>query len=128
MAKDNENTYLAVLGLCVRTLINIVFIFLLVEGYIYAYHFSYMLFADLPAVAASESVVNITISEGSSAKDVGFLLENSGVVEDQYQFLARVYLGRYHTKIKAGTYSLGPAMTPDEICRIICGIKNEGAS
>ena len=128
MAKDNENTYLAVLGACIRTLINIVFIFLLVEGYINAYHFSYKLFADLPAAAASQSVVNVTISEGSSAKDVSFLLENSGVVEDQYLFLARVYLGRYHAKIKAGTYSLGPAMTPDEICRVICGMKNEEVS
>lgn len=128
MAKDNENAYSVILGVCIRTLINVVFLFLLVEGFTYSYHFSYKLFADLPTAAASSDMKNITIDAGSSAKDVAFLLEANGIVDDKYIFVARAYLGKYNNKIQAGTYTLGPGMTPDEICRMICGIQSEETS
>lgn len=128
MAKDNENAYSVILGVCVRTLINVLFFFLLVEGFIYSYHFSYKLFSDLPAVAASSDMKNITIDAGSSAQEVAFALETNGIVDDRYIFIARAYLGKYNDKIQAGTYALGPGMTPDEICRTICGIQSEETS
>lgn len=128
MAKDNENAYSVILGVCIRTLINVVFLFLLVEGFTYSYHFSYKLFADLPTAAASSDMKNITIDAGSSAKDVAFLLEANGIVDDKYIFVARAYLGKYNNKIQAGTYTLGPGMTPDEICQMICGIQSEETS
>lgn len=128
MAKDNDNTYSVILGVCVRTLINVVFLFLLVEGFTYSYHFSYKLFADLPTVAASSDMKNITIDAGSSAKDVAYLLEANGIVDDKYIFIARAYLGKYNNKLQAGTYTLGPGMTPDEICRMICGMQSEETS
>lgn len=128
MTKDNRNTYTVVLGVCVRTLMNVLFVFLLLEGFTYSYHFSYKLFADLPTVAASAEKVNITISDGSSVKDVALLLEANGIIDDQYIFIARAYIGKYSTKIMAGTYTLGPGMTPDEICRMICGIQSEETS
>lgn len=128
MTKDNENAYGVVLGICIRTLVNIVFVLLLVEGFTYSYHFSYKVFADLPMVAASSEVKEIAIGEGSSAKDVSVLLETNGVIEDKYIFLVRAYLGKYNNKIIAGTYSLSPSMTPDEICRMICGMQSEETS
>ncbi len=128
MTKDNQNTYTLVLGMCVRMLMNIVFVFLLMQGFTYSYHFSYNLFADLPAVAASSDTRNITINDGNSVKDVALLLETNGIVENKYIFLARAYIGKYHTKMRAGTYTLGPGMTPDEICKMICGIQSEETS
>ena len=128
MAKDNENAYSVILGVCVRILINVVFLFFLVEGFIYSYHFSYKLFADLPTVAASSEMKNITIDAGSSAKDVAFMLEANGIVDDRYIFIARAYLGKYNNKLQAGTYTLSPGMTPDEICRMICGMQSEETS
>lgn len=128
MTKDNENAYGIVLGVCVRTLVNIVFVLLLVEGFTYSYHFSYKVFADLPKVAASSEVKEIVIGEGSSAKDVSVLLETNGVIENKYIFLVRAYLGKYNNKIIPGIYSLSPSMTPDEICRMICGMQSEETS
>lgn len=128
MTKDNENAYGVMLGICIRTLVNIVFVLLLVEGFNYSYHFSYKVFADLPKVAASSEVKEIAIGEGSSAKDVAVLLETNGVIENRYIFLVRAYLGKYNNKIIAGTYSLSPSMTPDEICRMICGMQSEETS
>ena len=125
MAKDNENTYGVILGICVRVFINIVVVLILIEGFLYSYNFSYKLFADLPLVAGSSDVREITIVEGSTAKDVSILLEANEIIDNRYIFLARAYLGKYNQKIIAGKYYLGPGMSPDEICRMICGIQSE---
>lgn len=127
MGKDNESAYGVVLGICVRTLINAVFLLLLIEGFTYSYRFSYKLFADLPK-AASYDMKDITIEEGSTAKEVSILLEANEIIDNRYIFLARAYLGKYNKKIIEGTYSLGAGMTPDEICRTICGMQSEETS
>lgn len=127
MTKDNENSsiYGIALRICVRTLINFIFLLLLVEGFAYSYHFSYKLFADVPATAASSDVKEIIIQEGSTADEVSLILKANNVIDNRYIFLARAYLGKYNNRIIAGKYSLGPGMTPDEICQKICGIQSE---
>ena len=125
MTGDKNNITGTILRVSLRTFINAMLVFILVEGFIGAYYFSYKLFSDFPYVVASHDVRNITISEGQSAKDVGALLEECGIVEDKYLFLARTYLGKYNNRIQAGTYTLGPGMSPDEICKKICGIQSE---
>ncbi len=125
MTGDKKSVSSVVLSISVRTLINILIIFFLVEGFIEAYHFSYKVFADHPYVAASNEVMNVTIQEGMDMKQVALVLDESGIVDGKYLFLARVYLGEYQNKLKAGSYQLGPGMSPDEICKKICGIQSE---
>lgn len=126
MAGDRENISGTILRLSLRTLINMVLLFLLVEGCISAYNFSYRVFADYPYMAASKDTKTITISKGQTARDVAVVLEELGIVESQYVFLVRAYLGKYNNQIQAGTYTLGPGMTPEEICKTICGKQSEG--
>lgn len=128
MTGDKRSVSSAVLSISVRTLINVLIIFLFVEAFVEAYHFSYKVFADHPYVAASDQVMNITIQEGMDMKQVALVLDEAGVVDGRYLFLARVYLGEYQNKLKAGKYQLGPGMSPDEICKKICGIQSEETS
>lgn len=125
MTGDNNSISGTILRISLRTLVNVILVFILLEGFTGAYYFSYKLFADYPYVAASKNMLKITISEGESAKDVAVLLEESGIVENRYMFMARAYLGKYNNRIQAGTYTIGPGMSPDEICRRICGIQSE---
>lgn len=124
---NKENVLLVFAGIIFRTLFNAALLFALIEGFTYSYNFSYKLFSDIPYKAASSETMNITIDSGNSAEDVAMILDTNGLVDGKYLFLARMYLGKYNTKIKAGTYTLGPGMTPDEICRSICGINSEEA-
>lgn len=117
-----------ILGVSLRLLMNMMLVFFLVEGFVNSYHFSYKLFSDIPYMAGSSSEIGVTIAPGSSAYDVAELLDGLGIVDGKYLFLARVYLGKYQTKIIAGTYSLGPGMSPDTICRRVCGMKTEDES
>lgn len=107
---------------------NVVLLFILVEGFVYTYQFSYKVFADVPYMPASSDTVTITIESGSTAKQVADIMEGSGLVEDDKLILARLYLGKYNKKIIAGTYTLSPAMSADAICKKICGIQSEETS
>ncbi|MDE5864518.1 MAG: hypothetical protein K2K56_09510 [Lachnospiraceae bacterium] len=128
MTRDDDSFTSKLLWFSLRMLINMVLLFVLVEGFITAYHFSYKVFADFPYISTSDVVVNVAVLEGDTPMQVAVTLEQSGVVESRYLFLARVYLGRYGDKIQAGNYTLGPGMTPDEICRKLCGAGSGGAA
>ena len=121
---ENEGWGKIVLGISIRTLINMLFIFCLVEGFANSYHFSYKLFADLPYKPTVSQDISVTIPEGSNAKSVAKLMDDLGVVDGEYLFLARLYIGKYSSRIQAGSYKLSPSMTPDEICRLICNIQD----
>lgn len=125
---ENDKISKVILQISLRTLMNVVLLFILVEGFVYTYQFSYKVFADLPYMPASSDTVTITIESGSTAKQVASIMEGSRLVEDDKLILARLYLGKYNKKIIAGTYTLSPAMSADAICKKICGIQSEETS
>lgn len=125
---ENDKISKVILQISLRTLMNVVLLFILVEGFVYTYQFSYKVFADVPYMPASSDTVTITIESGSTAKQVASIMEGSGLVEDDKLILARLYLGKYNKKIIAGTYTLSPAMPADAICKKICGIQSEETS
>lgn len=126
--REKENIYGRVFGICFHLLLDLAFIYFLIQGYMVSYHFSYALFGDLPKSAMAATNTPVVISQGSTAKDVSVQLEECGVVENRYLFLARAYIGKYKDKIVAGSYELNPGMTPDNICKMICGMQSEDAS
>ena len=111
-----------------RTMINVLLILVLVEGYTTTYNFSYKLFADHPYIAASSETMNVTIESGDNVNRVAVVLDEMGIVDSKYLFIARAYLGKYHDRIQPGTYVLGPGMSPEEICKKICGVQSEDIS
>lgn len=117
-----------IFGISVRTLVNVLFIFGLVEGFVYFYHFSYKLFGDIPYKPAVSQTVTVTIEPGAGSGEIARLLDSLELVDSEYLLLARMYLGKYNSRIQAGTYSLTPSMSPDEICRRICGMQSEETS
>ena len=125
---ENDKISKVILQISLRTLMNVVLLFILVEGFVYTYQFSYKVFADVPYMPASSDTVTITIESGSTAKQVADIMEGSGLVEDDKLILARLYLGKYNKKIIAGTYTLSPAMSADAIYKKICGIQSEETS
>lgn len=122
---ENDKISKVILQISLRTLMNVVLLFILVEGFVYTYQFSYKVFADVPYMPTSSDTVTITIESGNTAKQVADIMEGSGLVEDDKLILARLYLGKYNKKIIAGTYTLSPAMSADAICKKICGIQSE---
>ena len=128
MAGEREDTSKIILQVSIRTLINVILVFLLVEGFTWCYQFSYRVFADTPYIPGSQSTVTITIEQGEGARQIANAMQQNGLVEDSKLFLARIYLGKYTRKIRAGSYTLSPGMTTDAICKKICGMQSEESS
>ena len=123
-----ESKFKIITGFILRTMINALLVFGIVEGFVYSYLFSYKLFADIPYKPMAAEKLSVTIESGSSAVQVAKLLDQLEIVDGEYLMLLRIYLGKYNSRIQQGTYELGPSMTPDEICRCICGMQSEESS
>lgn len=128
MRNDKESIGNRILWASLRLLLDFALILALVEGFGISYNFSYAVFADNPYVVGSEAVIEVSIPEGSNVFEVGTILEEQNIVANQYIFVARAYIGKYNAKILPGKYALSPGMTPEKICRTICGIKSEEVS
>lgn len=125
MTGDKRSISTTIFWFMFRMMINAVLVLVLVEGFTGGYNFSYKLFSDVPYVATATETMNITIESGLDANAVGDILAQNGIVDGKYIFIARAYIGGYYDDIQAGTYVLGPGMSPDEICRRICNVQSE---
>ncbi|MGN0438727.1 MAG: endolytic transglycosylase MltG [Lachnospiraceae bacterium] len=128
MLNEKRSIAGAILSICLRTVANLMIVFLLYESLVQSYTFSYKLFSDVPYVSGQRSVITITIQEGESAKEIAQNLYDNKIIEDQYVFLTRAYIGKYTNKMKAGDYLVNCNMSPDTICKVFCGIQSEDAS
>ena len=125
MANDKKSVSTTIFWISIRTVVNLFAIFLLVEGFVEGYYFSYKVFGDYPYQAAATNVQSVTIEENANVQQVALVLDEMGIVDGKYVFMARAYLGGYYDDLKPGVYQLGPGMTPDEICKKICGKQSE---
>ena len=120
---EKKNTALNVIGFFFRILLNILLIMAVIYTVSAAYRFSYKLFVDYPYKSTSKEYANITVTEGESVRDLAKVLDSYGIVDGELLFIVRAYIGGYHDDIKPGTYKLGPGMSPDTICRVVCNIE-----
>lgn len=88
-----------------------------------AYSFGYSVFKQEAMAKAPGQAVTVVIPEGSSALDIGEILEKKGLVESPFMFVLQEYLSTYHGDLKAGTYLLNTSMIPDEIMAILSGVE-----
>ena len=92
-----------------------------------AYQFGYNIFNQQAMSPGAGQEVTVVIEDGSSLYKIGKTLESKGLVEDAKIFYVQERLSNYHRKLKAGTYLLSTAYTPNRIMSILSGEDEEGA-
>ncbi len=120
MAKK-KNTIYTGLRIVFGLLVNLIIVIILIEGFSYAFHFTYRMFGDFPYRPGDTSTVTITILADSSSMDVIDQVYDSGVIEDKYVFMAKTYLEGYYKSMKPDTYELSPSMTNTQILQTLTG-------
>ncbi len=104
------------IAIAVRVLLIVLIVFLIVQAGKFAYNFGYSIFMDEAAASASESrTVEVTILEGSSARDIAKQLESLGVIKDANVFYIQAVLAGSSKDMQGGTYTLTTSMAPSEI-------------
>ena len=62
-------------------------------------------------------VVSVTIPEDMSAKEMGTLLEQKGLIRDANLFILQYYLSEFKVDLLPGTFEPSTAMTVDEMLK-----------
>lgn len=84
-----------------------------------AYDFGYRIFSEEPIAPAPGYTTTVAIVEGKSAKDIGEILEEKGLIRSATLFYFQELLSDYHDKLQPGVYKLSTSMTPEEMMVIM---------
>ena len=82
-----------------------------------AYDYGYRIFEEAPMSTGNGRVVSVTIPENLSAKEMGTLLEQKGLIRDADLFVLQYHLSEYKVDLLPGTFELSTAMTVDEMLK-----------
>lgn len=93
-----------------------------------SYEFGYDVFNQRAVSPENGQEVTVVIKEGTSVYEIGKILERKGLIEDAKVFWVQELLSSYRGKMKAGTYLLSTAYTPNRMMEILSGIEEGTAS
>ena len=90
-----------------------------------SYEFGYNIF-NQQALSPGEGVqVTVVVKEGASAYKIGKTLKQKGLIKDAKVFYVQERLSAYHGKLKAGTYLLSTAYTPNRMMAVMSGEESQ---
>ena len=90
-----------------------------------SYEFGYNIF-NQQAISPGEGVqVTVVLKEGASAYKIGKTLKQKGLIKDAKVFYVQERLSAYHGKLKAGTYLLSTAYTPNRMMAVMSGEESQ---
>lgn len=109
----------AILGTIFRIVCTVLIVAVIYKGAVFCYDYGYRIFTE-PAISSGVGrTVSVTISPGMSAKEMGELFMNQGLVEDSTLFMLQYYASEYRKDIKPGTFELSTAMTAEEMMKVM---------
>ncbi len=106
-------------AMLVRILIVLVLVSFIYKLGFKAYDFGYRVFAEEAMSSEPGRDIEVTIPMGSSAMDIGEILENSGLIKDKTLFFVQERLSEYHGKLSPGTYTLNTSQTAQDMMEIM---------
>lgn len=84
-----------------------------------AYDYGYRVFTEPPLSYGEGRIISVYIEDGSSALEVGDMLQDKGLIRDGRLFMIQELLSEQHGNIQPGIYDLNTTMTAQEILEVI---------
>lgn len=109
----------AVCGVVLKLALAVLVVVLIYKGATVAYDYGYRIFQEPPVSEAPGYNVEVQITMGKDAKQIGELLEQKGLIRDANLFYIQNLLSHYKDELKAGVYTLNTSMTMQEMMEII---------
>ncbi len=108
-----------------KATIRILFYILIAVALIFlgrtAYSYGYSVFNEQAVESSPGTDVEVTVPEGASARQIGKLLKENGLIKDAGVFVLQERLSAYHGRLQGGTYTLNTSETADEMLAILAG-------
>lgn len=114
-----RRAFMSIAAMLVRLFIVLVLVSFIYKLGFKAYDFGYRIFAEEPITGEPGRNIDVTIPMGSSAMEIGEILENSGLIRDKKLFFLQERLSEYHGKLAPGEYTLNTSQTARDMMEIM---------
>ena len=116
---NSKEMVVSIFATVFKIVLAVIIVMLVYKWSLVAYEYGTRVFNEPPMSAGEGRTITVVISEGSSAEEIGLLLEKKGLIRDAVLFRIQEKLSGYKDELKAGTYDLTTAMTIDEMMQIM---------
>lgn len=110
---------LKILHVCIIVLLIVLIAFGLLQVGTAAYNMGYRVFTEGAVDSEPGRDVVVEVTDGMSALSLGRLLEEKGLVDSAYVFMAQMELSPYAKKVKPGLYTLNTSQTAEEMLAVM---------
>ncbi len=107
------------IGTVIRIIIIAVVALLIYRAGQKAYDFGYRVFAEEAMSPAPGRDVEVAITQGKSAYEVGQMLKEKGLIRDAQLFMLQEKLSGYKDKMQPGIYTLNTSMTAEDMLKVM---------
>lgn len=90
-----------------------------------AYDYGYRIFTEKPVSLGEGRTISVSVEEPVSAREVGEMLEERGLIRDANLFVIQELLSENHGKLQPGIYDLSTAMTAEEMMDVMAAKPSE---
>lgn len=91
-----------------------------------AYDYGYRIFTEEPVSLGEGRTISVSVEDPVSAREVGEMLEERGLIRDANLFVIQELLSENHGKLQPGIYDLSTAMTAEEMMDVMAADAAEG--
>ena len=105
----------AVCGAIIKIAVAIVAVIILYRGAIKAFDYGYRIFEEPPVSSGEGYTITVTIKEDMSAKELGQLLADKGLIRDPQLFIFQYMFSEFKEDLLPGEHDLSTAMRVEEM-------------
>ena len=122
---NSKKIVLPIFSAVFKIVLTIVIVMVVYRASVLAFDYGQRVFNEPPVTSGSGRTVTIVVSQEDTAKEVGRMLENRGLIRDAQLFRIQEMVSEYHDKMIPGTYELNTSMTISEMMEIMSGQAEE---
>lgn len=116
---NSKEVVVSIFSTVFKIVLAIIIVMLVYKWSMTAYEYGQRVFNEPPMTAGSGRNVTVIVEEGSTAKEIGAMLEKNGLIRDAGLFRIQEMLSAHKDKMKPGTYELNTSMTTEEMMEIM---------
>lgn len=105
----------AVCGTIIKIAFAVVVVVILYRGAAKAYNYGYRIFEEAPVSSGEGYTITVNISEDMSAKEMGQMLADKGLIKDPQLFIFQYMFSEFKDDLLPGEHDLSTAMTVEEM-------------
>ena len=122
---NSKEVVVSIFSTVFKIVLAIIIVMLVYKWSLTAYEYGQRVFNEPPMTAGEGRMVTVVVEEGDTAKEIGTMLENNGLIRDAELFWIQEMLSAYKDKMEPGTYELNTSMTTEEMMAIMSMVVEE---